>query len=180
MYTLRPVAAKRRRRIDITQGAPSGGGFKRGYQSYVTDSRMPLDALADLTNSTLDQDNLPRPRPSLVEYGSQPLGTGLGFSTFIKIASGQPEKWDISMQVIAGVGKVHVRKDGGAWVAATGTNTFDGTTVASFCQSGNRVYVSNGVDNMTYYNIATGATVEYSALSTPATPTATGTGLVGF
>ena len=179
MYTLRPVAAKRRRRIDITQGAPSGGGFKRGYQSYVTDSRMPLDALADLTNSTLDQDNLPRPRPSLVEYGSQPLGTGLGFSTFIKIASGQPEKWDISMQVIAGVGKVHVRKDGGAWVAATGTNTLDGTTVASFCQSGNRVYVSNGVDNMTYYNIATGATVEYSALSTPATPTATGTGLTG-
>lgn len=179
MYQLKPVTSKRRRRIDVTQGAPSNGGFKRGYQSYVTDSRMPLDALADLTNATLDQDNLPRPRPSLIEFGDQPLGTGLGFSTFIKIASGVPEKWDISMQVIAGVGKIHVRKDGNAWVAAGGTNAYSATASVNFCQSGNRVYVSNSADAMSYYNISTGNTVEYTALGTPSTPTATGTGLTG-
>lgn len=170
---------KQRKRIDITQGAPSQNGFKKGYMSFVTDSRMPFDALADLTNATLDQDNLPGPRESLVLHGEQPLGVLIGASTFIKIVSGVPEKWDISMQVIAGVGKIHVRKDGNIWVAATGVNAYDDEAIVNFCQSGNRVYVSNGVNAMSYYDIATGATVEYTALTTPSTPTATGTGLTG-
>jgi hypothetical protein len=68
MFTPEPIR-KKRKQISITQGSPSNQGFKRGYQSFVTDSRMPLDALSDLTNMTLDQDNLPRPRPSLNPYG---------------------------------------------------------------------------------------------------------------
>jgi hypothetical protein len=170
---------KARKPINITQGAPSGNGFKKGYQSFVTDSRMPFDALADLTNATLDQDNLPRPRQSLILHGEQPLGTMLGAGTFIKIVAGHPEKWDISMQVIAGVGKIHVRKDGDTWVAATGTNTYDDEATVNFCQSGKRVYVSNASNAMSYYDITTGATVEYTALTTPSAPTATGTGLAG-
>ena len=180
MYTLAPTSKKRRKSIELTQGAPSQKGFKRGYQSFVTDSRMPFDALADMTNVTLDQDNLPRPRPSLVPFGQQPLGIGLGFGTFIKIVSGHPEKWDISMQVIAGVGKIHVRKDGGTWVAATGAgNSYDDEAIVNFCQSGNRVYISNGVDAMSYYDINSGAIQVYTSLTTPSTPTATGTGLTG-
>lgn len=148
--------------------------------SFVTDSRMPFDALADLTNMTLDQDNLPRPRESLVLYGEQPLGKGVGFGTFIKIVNGLPQKWDISMQVIGSVGKIHVRKDGEAWVAASGAdNSYDKDAVVNFCQSGNRVYISNRSNNMSYYNIATGAIIVYNSLSTPSTPTATGTGLTG-
>lgn len=174
-----PQRRSKRRLINVTQGAPSDKGFKKGYQSFVTDSRMPLDALADMTNVTLDQDNLPRPRPSLVLHGEQPLGTVLGMGTFIKIVSGQPEKWDISVQVIAGVGKIHTRKDGDTWVAAGGVNAYDDEATVNFCQSGNRVYVSNGVNAMSYYDIDTDATVEYTALATPGTPTATGTGLTG-
>lgn len=170
---------KGRKQINIVQGSAANGGFKRGYQSFVSDSRTPFDALSDMTNVTLDQDNLPRPRQSLVLLGGQPLGAMLGVGTFIKIVSGQPEKWDISMQVIGGYGKIHTRKDGGTWVAAGGTNQYSSTAMVNFCQSGNRVYASNGIDNMSYYDIATGATIEYSALTTPSTPTATGTGLTG-
>jgi hypothetical protein len=176
MFVPKPTP-KRRKEINITQGAPSGGGWKKGYQSFVTDSRTPLDALNDLTNATLDQDNLPRPRPSLILFGSQPLGTVLGVGTFIKIVSGVPEKWDISMQVIAGVGKVHTRKDGGTWVAATGTNSYSSTAQVNFCQSGDRVYVSNAVNAMSYFNNATGAMVVYTALGTPSAPSAVQTGL---
>ncbi len=180
MYQQAANTKKRRKQVSITQGGPAQSGFKKGYMSFVTDSRMPFDALADLTNMTLDQDNLPRPRPSLVEFGEQPLGTVIGIGTFIKIVSGVPEKWDISMQVIAGVGKVHVRKDGDTWVAATGAgNSYDDEAVVNFAQSANRVYVSNGVEKMSYYDISTGAIVVYTALTTPSAPTATGTGLTG-
>lgn len=178
MFTPSPKTTNRRK-LDITQGAPDDGGFKRGYMSFISDSRMPLDGLADLTNMTLDQDNMPRPRPSLILFGEQPLGTGLGFSTYIKIVSGLPEKWDISIQDISGTGKIHVRKDGGTWVAAGGTNAYDDEAEVNFCQSANRVYVSNGVDPMSYYDIDTGNTVEYVALTTPSTPTAAGTALTG-
>jgi len=170
---------KARKQIRIVQGSASNGGFKRGYQSFVSDSRTPFDALSDMTNVTLDQDNLPRPRESLVLFGGQPLGAMLGVGTFIKIVAGRPEKWDISMQVIGGYGKIHTRKDGGAWVAAGGTNQYDDEALVNFCQSGNRVYASNGVNDMSYYNIATDANVTYTALATPSTPTATGTGLTG-
>lgn len=177
MYIPEPVK-KKRKAISLTQGAPSGKGFKKGYQSFVTDSRTPLDALSDLTNATLDQDNLPRPRPSLVLMGEQPLGTILGISTFIKNVSGTPEKWDISMQVIAGVGKVHIRKDGETWVEATGVaNSYDDEATVNFCQSGGRVYVNNAVDSMSYYDIATGDVIAYTALSTPSTPSPVKTGL---
>ena len=178
MFSPKPTK-KVRKQINITQGAPSQGGFKKGYMSFTQDSRMALDALADLTNATLDQDNLPRPRQSLVLMGEQPLGTGLGFGTYIDTTTGTPVKYDISMQVIAGVGKIHTRKDGETWVAATGTNTYSSTAIVNFCQSGKRVYISNAVNAMSYFDIATGAIVSYTALSTPGTPSATGTGLTG-
>lgn len=169
---------KSRKKIEIIQGSPSQSGFKKGYLSFVQDSRMPLDGLSDLTNATLDQDNLPRPRPSLVLFGGQPLGTLLGVGTFIKIVSGQPEKWDISMQLIDDVGQVCVRKDGGNWVAVVDAdNSYDDVAYANFCQSGSRVYVSNGVDEMSYYDIAAGTIVKYEALDDPSAPTATRTGL---
>lgn len=179
MFTPQPIK-KQRKQINLTQGAPSGNGFKKGYMSFVTDSRMPLDALADLTNATLEQDNLPRPRPSLVLFGEQPLGTILGIGTFIKIESGVPVKYDISMQVIAGVGKIHTRKNGETWVAATGLgNSYSSTAKVNFCQTSNRVYVSNASDTMSYYNIDTDAIVIYTSLATPSTPSATQTGMAG-
>lgn len=177
MYSPQPVK-KIRKEIKITQGSPSQKGFKKGYQSFVTDSRTPLDALSDLTNATLDQDNLPRPRPSLGLYGEQPLGTILGIGTYIDTSTGVPVSYDISMQVITGVGKIHTRKDGEAWVAATGAgNSYSSTATVNLCQSGNRVYVSNAVNAMSYYDIATDAIVVYSSLATPSTPSAVQTGL---
>jgi len=176
-----PQAIQRRRReINLTQGSPENRGWGKGYQSFVTDSRTPLDALSDLTNATLDQDNLPRPRPSLILMGAQPLGTALGFSTYINTTTGTPVKFDISMQVIAGVGVIHTRKDGATWVAATGVgNSYSSTAIVNFCQSGKRVYISNGVNKMSYFNIATSTIVVYTALTTPSTPSAVQTGLAG-
>lgn len=179
MFQAQPIA-KKRRELNITQGSPSQKGFKDGYQSFVTDSRTPLTALSDLTNCVLDQDNLPRPRPSLGLYGEQPLGACLGFGTYIDTTTSTAVSYDISVQVIAGIGKIHTRKNGETWVAATGAgNSYSATAKVNFCQSGNRVYISNGVNAMSYFDIATGGVVVYSTLATPSTPTATETGLTG-
>lgn len=170
----------KKRAINIVQGSADQKGFKKGYMSFVTDSRMPVDALADLTNATLDQDNLPRPRESLVLWGGQPLGKMLGASTFVKLVSGVPEKWDISMQVISSVGKICIRKDGGDWVAIVDAdNSYSNTARVNFCQSGKRVYPSNGKNSMSYYDIDAGTVVKYTTLATPSAPTATPTGMTG-
>ena len=170
-----PARQKRKEPIDVSQAS-----FPKGYVSTLADSRTPADALVDMTNMTLEQDSIPRPRPPLVPYGSVMLGTCIGIGTFHKMVAGVPEKWEISMQVITGAGKVHIRKDGGAWTAITGT--FDDEAWTTFTQIGrttsagaisNRVYISNAVDNMSYYDIDAGTIVTYSALSTPGTPTAT-------
>lgn len=164
---------KARKAVDIKQTK-----FNKGYISTLADSRIPNDALSDTTNITLEQDGLPRPRPSLVAYGQDLLGTCIGMGTFTKLVAGVPERWEISMQVIGGVGKVHVRKDGETWTAAGGAgNTYDDEAWCMFTQTNDRVYVSNATDAMSYYNISTGNMVVYTALATPGTPTATRTNL---
>jgi hypothetical protein len=165
---------KARRAINLQQTS-----FAKGYMSTLSDSRMPLDALSDMTNMILEQDAVPRPRPSLIPYGVQPVGKVIGKGKFIKLVSGQPERWEISLQVVATVARVYIRKDGTAWTEVAGTYTYNNTLWSMFTQSNNRVYISNGQDAMSYYDINLGTIVVYNALATPATPTATPTGLTG-
>lgn len=159
--------------------------WPKGYVSTLEESRIPPDALSDLTNCELVQDSLPRPRPSLVQYGGDALGTFYGMGTFIKLVNGLPEFWEISLQDTGGAIQVCVRKDGAAWTAKGGD--YDATGWATFCQGGqydsgtldSRVYINNGVDAMSYFDINDDNIVAGSALSTPGTPTMTRTGLSG-
>lgn len=152
--------------------------FPRGVITVLADSIMPVDGLADLTNAELVQDARPRPRPSLAPYGDDLIGDAyIGMGTFVKIVDGLPEYHEISMQTVGGVGKVYTRKDGGTWNLIGGS--YDDTAWVQFCQSNFRVYISNGVDNMSYYDIELDSIVTASALSTPSAPTPTKTGLTG-
>lgn len=271
--------------FEIVQGAREDGGFKRGYVSAPVDSRVPLDALSDLTNAELDQDNLPRPRPSLIRYGGAMVGECIGIDTFIKTVLGLPERWEVSMQAIlfdevqtlaitgtptggtftltydgqttaaiaynasaatvqtalealsniapgdvactggtlpgtavvvtfggsladtnvplmttnsgsltggtsptASVvettsgglkGRVYVRKDGTAWQEITGDYGYDPEARASFCQSNNRIYITNGVNRLSFYDIESGDIEVYEGISAPGTPTVTPANLTG-
>lgn len=146
--------------------------------TVLADSIMPNDGLASLLNAWLVQDARPKPRPSLVAYGGNIVGDAyIGVGTFTKIVSGSPENWEISMQDDGGTGKVYVRKDGGTWSLVGGS--YDDAAWAQFEQSNNRVYISNGVDNMSYYDINSNTLVTSSALSTPSAPSPSKTGLTG-
>lgn len=164
--------------------------FPKGYVSTLYDSRTPIDALTDMTNMTLEQDSVPRPRPPFVAYGNAFLGTCIGIGKFTKMVSGKPQYWEISMQVIAGVATICIRKDGGSWSTVSSGVTYDTSAWCQFTQGAainndgsisNRVYITNGKTNMSYYLIDSGTVTQYTSISAPTglTVTPTGSGMTG-
>lgn len=79
------------------------------------------------------------------------------------------------------------RKDGGNWTQLTGSYpiTYDTSAWVTFTQgaqltasdtSDDRVYITNGVNNMSYYDIEGNNIIAYVGLSTPGSPTLTASG----
>lgn len=268
--------------------------FSKGYISTLSNSRMPIDGLAQMVNMTLEQDSVPRPRPPFIPYGSDFDGVCIGIGTFNKIVDGAPEYWEISMQNVPynteqtvattgsptggyftltysgqttghipynasaaqvvtalaalsniGIGNVsatggalptaisvqfigtlantdvatmtttytglsggttptstvtltqtggpiatvYIRKDGETWTAVTsGAPTYATTDWVTFTQGAavdssgdrdDRVYISDGVTNMSYYDLEADAIVQYTGLSAPSTPTVVANGSLG-
>ena len=268
--------------------------FSKGYISTLSESRMPIDGLADMTNMWLEQDSVPRPRPPFKPYGSAYLGPCIGEGTYTVNNSGIPQYWEISMQQIpvndvqtltitgtptggtftltfggkttsaiaynalasavqtalvalssigtgnvvctggplpgtgvvitfqgalanANVGaitfansltggstptcvithtttggpvaRVCTRKDGGNWTQVTSgapvynltawTTFTPGAAINSAGVQDRRVYISNGINAMSYYDITGNNIVQYTGLSTPSAPTVTQTGNTG-
>ena len=157
-----------RKRLQIVQKS-----FPKGVVTVLQASRTPNTALSDMTNMDMIQDSIARPRSSTVVNGPVSLGTIIGIGTFVKYVNGKPQKWQITTQVIAGVAQVVINKDAGAWQTIGGS--YDLAAWCMFTQINNRVYVSNGVNNMSYYDVNAGTIVPYTALAAPGVPTITGT-----
>jgi hypothetical protein len=154
--------------------------WDKGVYSRVDADRTPLDGLRVTENVQLSQDGVIEPRPGLRLYGTQPTGTVLGaVYEFVKMNGSTPETWLMCMQVIGGVGTVCINKDGGAWTQITG-KTYSATAKAHFEQVYGKVIISNGSDNLSYYDIAVGTITPFTALTQPsAAPTVAATGLTG-
>lgn len=155
----------------------------KGVYTAYDDGRTPEDGLRGSGNMILDMNGTLRPRPSLVRYGEQPVGTVLGeIFEFVKQVGSGGENWEICMQNVSGTARPYVRKDGGSWSATTG-KTYSTTAPAHFVQVDNKVVIMNGSDNLSYFDVTTAGTTNtitpFTALTTPGTPTATKTGLSG-
>lgn len=159
---------KARRVVNIHQNK-----FPKAYVSQIDDSRRPLDSLSDLTNMEVVQDNVVRPRPPLVRYGTQPANTVIGRG---RIRYGG-ERSLIWMQNVAGVGKLYKQTDGGDFNLLGGT--YDNAAWASCVQSKARAYVYNGVDNLSYIDLTDDSVNTYTALTTPGAPTPVKTAMAG-
>lgn len=149
----------------------------KGTVSAYDDGRTPLEGLRSSGNVILDQDGTIRPRPSLTLYGPQPTGTILGeIFEFKKTSGTSSTNWLISVQNVAGTAKVYIAKgEDTSWTVCNG-KTFDTAAQCHFFQSGGRVGITNGVDNLSYLDIATSTVVPFTALSTPAAPTVANNG----
>lgn len=169
MYTPARTRTKRNRTIiNVHQNK-----FPKGYVSTYPDSRRPTDSLSDLTNMEITLDNTPRPRPPLVRYGNQPANTVIGRGNFRWAG----QRGMLFMQNVAGVGKVYSQIDGGALTLLGGT--YDSSAWSGFCQSSGRVYIFNGVNNLSYIDLATMAIVTYTSLATPVIASVVKTAIAG-
>lgn len=169
MYTARPIQRKSNRKpINISQTE-----FSKGYISTISASRRPQNSLADMTNMELVEDAIARPRPPLSLYGTQPAYPVVGRGKY----NYGGVRGQLFMLNVAGVGRIYRQVDGGVFTLIGGVNAYDITKWSMFCQSKSRVYVHNNVNKLSYVNLATMATVEYTLVNAPAAPTLAATGL---
>jgi hypothetical protein len=143
--------------------------FSKAYISTMSNSRRPENSLSDMTNMELVQDNIVRPRPPLVRYGTQPAYTVIGRGDYRY----NSQRGQFFMLNVGGTGKVYYQVDGGAFTLVGGTNSYDSSAWTGFVQTNDRVYIFNGVNNLSYVNLPTMAIVLYTSLATPAAPTLT-------
>jgi hypothetical protein len=147
--------------------------FPKGYVSTFPSARRPTDSLADMTNMEIALDNTPRPRAPLAPYGTQPANpiTGRGNMRY----GGQ--RSILTIQNVGGVGKLYKQTDGGAFSLIGGS--YDVNAWTMFCQSHGRVYIYNGVNNLSYLDLATSSIITYTPLASPVISSITKTGLAG-
>lgn len=171
MYT---VSSKRntrraRRTINVHQNK-----FGKGYVSTFDNSRRPLDSLSDMTNMEVVQDNIVRPRPPLITYGTQPVNTIIGRIN-IRYSGSRSILW---MQNVAGVGKLYKQSNGGAHTLIGGTYSTAGNYALGVQSKGN-AYVYNGIDKLSYITLSDNVIHTYTALATPTISAVTATGMAG-
>jgi len=159
---------KTRRVVNLHQNAFSGG-----YQSTIDNSRRDQKSLSDLTNMEIVQDNIPRPRPPLTRYGTQPANTIIGRGSILT----DGERSILWMQNVASVGKLYKQTNGETMELLGGT--YDDEAWASCVQNKGRAYVFNGVDNLSYVLLSDDTIHTYSALATPVLSSVTKTGMAG-
>lgn len=154
--------------------------YLNGVVSAYDDGRTPVDGLKSAYNVILEQDGVIRPRPGLVEYGPQPTGTVLGeVYPYKKVTGLTTENWLITVQNVSGTAEVYIAKGSdNAWTKCTG-KTYDTTASCHFAQVNDVVLIMNGTDYLSYLDIATATVTPYTALTTPAAPTGSITGLTG-
>lgn len=156
--------------------------FKEWLKGTVTafdNGRTPTDGLLGSGNAVLDQDGTIRPRPSLVRYGTQPLGTIMGeIGEFVRVSGTTITNYLITLQNVSGTTQCYYSKDGGSWTLASG-KIFSNVGSARFSQADEKVLITNAADNLAYLDVPTLAVIPFVGLTTVTGVTVTQTGMTG-
>lgn len=156
---------KARKEINISQNK-----FDKGYISTIDNSRRPLGSLSDMMNMEIVQDFIGRPRPPLVEYGTQPANPIVG-RMMVRYGGSRSIYW---MQDTGTYGQIHKQTDGGTFsLLADADNEYDDEAWAMGVQAKAKLYVYNGVDKLSFVSLSDDSIQKYTSLSTPGAPTVT-------
>lgn len=159
---------KARREVNIHQNR-----WTKGYISTIDNSRRDTQSFSDLTNMEVVQDYVVRPRPPLVPYGTQPSKTVIG-RTNIRYTDTRSIIW---MMDDAGTGKLYKQTDGGSFTTIGGS--YNNTAWAMGVQAKAKLYIYNGVNNLSYINLADNSVNLYTSLTTPSISSVVTSGMTG-
>lgn len=141
--------------------------------STIDNSRRDTKSFSDLTNMEIVQDYVARPRPPLVPYGTQPELDVIGRINI---------RYDDMRQLVwmmddFGTGKLYKQSDGGSYSLIGGS--YDSSAWAMGVQAKAKLYICNGVDNLSYVDLSDDTVHTYTALTTPTISSVTKTGMTG-
>lgn len=160
------VNLPRRGNVRRPDFSPIHDDFKVGVMTLVEEARIPTNGAKEVNNLYQTQDGVYTTRPGSDYYGeSLPNG---------KNPDGSAEyvKSDGTTELIAVGVKAYKSVDGGTWSEITGATFTEGES-CYFVQLRSRLYITNGTDNLAFYNGTN--LVSYSEISAPtwaATPLA--------
>lgn len=142
-------------------------GFLGGLNTFQDETLIKESELSEAKNILLDVDGI-QPRPGIDDYADSTDSTVLGGIGFYK-SDGTRE----FLRMSGGRLKKYV----GTTPTAVDTDAYSTTADANFVQARDKIYIFNGVQNLSYYD---GSTITaYTALTTPAQPTAVQVGTAG-
>ncbi len=159
---------KARREVNVHQNR-----WKKGYISTIDNSRRDTESFSDLTNMEIVQDYVVRPRPPLVKYGVQPDKPVIG-RTNIRYNDTRSIIW---MMDDAGTGKLYKQTDGGAFTSIGGT--YDSSAWSMGVQAKAKLYMYNGVNNLSYIKLNDNSVNTYTSLATPVISSVVKSGMAG-
>ena len=145
-------------------------GFIGGLNLFQDETSIKNGELTEAKNVLLNVDGI-EPRGGTYHYGTESGTRVLGAFPYYG-SDGAREL----LRFAKGVNK-KLQKYVDGVPTDIGTKTFDDSVPMNFVQANDRVYIFNGVDNLSYYD---GTTVQtYTALTTPANLTVTPSGTTG-
>ena len=141
--------------------------FSGGYNSYVEEADAPNNVVVEASNVMLEQNGKWRPR-----YGTQVYGNTLTTPITGAPNQGQDIVYNGTRYIPVIDNGVFKYSTGGAWTSITtdslGAAISWSTSVwTEMVQHRSRVYISNGTNNLAYWDLATMTIIQYASLATP-------------
>lgn len=146
--------------------------FNRGVVTLVDESRLPLNALKEATNTLLYEDGFPGPRWGVDWFATAPSADAIDGAFMHEHTDGV-----IHLLILAGGTLYRSTDDGQNWDTCTGY-TFTVGAKATTEQARNFTYIATKSDPIVRYDGTTTLQV-YSAITAPAAPSIAKTGLTG-
>lgn len=153
--------------------------WNKGYVSAFDAGRMPNSGLLRMTNSRLRQNGTVAPRPGTVNYGEALPGRVLGAVEYTEIVNGNRLNKLLAVVVdTEDEAHVYTALDGVGWKKAKGA-AFNKYSHPTFNQVAGRVIITNGEDNLAYFDIEKDEVIRLDGLPDVSNVTAAATGLTG-
>jgi hypothetical protein len=152
--------------------------FSGGYNSYVEEADAPINTVVEASNMMIEQNGKWKPRYGTTTYGATLVGQITGAPN-----EGQDIVYNGTRYIpVIDNGTFKYSTDGGTWTSITtdslGAAISWSTSVwTEMVQHRNRVYISNGTNNLAYWDLATLTIVQYASLATPTGLSTVKTGL---